>query len=472
MATVFSISFKGDRKFLSLSGIPELAEKFKELFLIATYIEELDKNFYFSLERLDTFFALLKSSSEIVYYSFDEEFLNFLTPEQQLKFKSEIDSSRSISIRKIVDTQLNNPFLDLDTLSFTNFGIRHKSVELTPKMSSAKVKKIVREELKLINALFRVWFCDNLSVSFTRDPRAIQDRACFFCGKPVDDKNSKEHIIPDSFLDEWNLKNQKMNFFNGEIKTYSRLKVNAHGECNGVFGSRYEDKILSILRDIGQYEDELRSMHEHRVLQGGPDDSCSALLTAWFGKIFYGVLWYQIYQLNNVHFQTEEYFESILDNLNFELVRKSYLMTQGFALPSSIYYFKLKDGDLIPFDFGFRHADGVFWLKLKNDFFMIAISDGQLCYQFLNSYMIDQFYKMQESSGGNCFHVFLLSHLIAVKRNLPKSPSFMVSENSIFNMSLTTMSAKGYQINGDAVNAEADKIRYELLKDHLKLVME
>ncbi len=52
-------------------------------------------------------------------------------------------------------------------------------------------------------------------------------RVCFLCGEIINDKITNEHIFGNSFLSKFNLKQEKFSLLNGDLITYSRLKVPA-----------------------------------------------------------------------------------------------------------------------------------------------------------------------------------------------------------------------------------------------------
>jgi len=291
-------------------------------------------------------------------------------------------------------------------------------------------------------------------------------KVCFLCGLNIDGKSHDEHIFPDSFLNQHSLKNEKVTLSDGESITYSRIKVDAHQRCNNEFGSRYESRILNLLSSVTTHSDVLEKMHLSAEIMHIPSSEPVKLLTTWFCKIFYGMNWFDSHRKNHKYPEYQNLLRSNqLSDANLKLLQKAYQLGKGFNLPSSIYYLKLDSPVQLPFDQGFMQHPPIIWMKTQEHFFMIAIADGQLAYNYIDEDLIGQM-KEQFIRGGKhpLFFLIPLSHLIAVARNLPKSPSFVIGQDSIINMSLTTLSTKQFNIDSDQVNRDANRIYHEELR--------
>ena len=289
---------------------------------------------------------------------------------------------------------------------------------------------------------------------------------CFFCGEEILEKIHKEHIIPNAFLKELNLKNEKFTIHNGEAVDYGRLKVSTHQRCNNEYGSRYEQQILKILNNLDSHKNELANItKKEKEIICRPSGEIADLLTSWFIKIFYGIIWFEINYKNNKDTLRKQKINSLLKDNNLNSIQKGYRNGKGFNLPSSLYYLKLND--IIPFDFGFLIEDQVFWMKIREHFFMLAIGDGKLCYSYINDDLLSQMkkYFLECKDNPLCFFT-PLSHLIAVQRNLPKKPSYVVAQDWIMNTSLMTGSTQPRRIDREVVNREAKRVRNQLLDRH------
>ena len=179
------------------------------------------------------------------------------------------------------------------------------------------------------------------------------------------------------------------------------------------------------MSNLDSYKNELEEVHKYPKAIIYPSDEINYLLSSWFTKIYYGLKWFDK--------------DDLEDDVNFQLMRKSYKMSKGFNLPSSLYCFRFNAQ--IPFDF--RRVDNIFSIKIREHFFMISIGDGQLSYDYMNDTFVEemkfQFYRFRSDPR---FFLVPLSHLIAVRNNLPKSPSFVIGEKSIMNASIMTGSTK------------------------------
>ncbi len=289
-------------------------------------------------------------------------------------------------------------------------------------------------------------------------------KVCFFCGLKIIGKSHMEHIFSNAFLGHHSLKNEKITFSGGKAVTYSRVKVDSHSDCNSTFGSRYEQKILSILNDLSLHQGELETMHTSIGVICPPSDDTSDLLIAWFIKLYFGMTWYEANRKDHVDPAYQKYINNLLNGTEFRLMQKAYRMGKGFSLPSSIYYFRVSDDKRFPFDQGFMRDPPVIWMKLHEHFFVVSIGDGQLTYKYINEEIVTEIRRESlKHANDPLFFLIPLSHVIAVRRHLPKTPSFVIAEDSILNMSMMTMSNLSYAIDGESVNEEARKIQQDLL---------
>lgn len=276
-------------------------------------------------------------------------------------------------------------------------------------------------------------------------------KICFFCGEAIEGKSHDEHIIPDKVLEIFNLKNKYLNLLHGGALTYSRLKVDSHSVCNNQFGSRYEEIVIKILKDIDSHKDQLSFMHKSQDIQIGYSDSLSSILGAWFSKIFYGIIWFEANLKKDIGEELRLGLRSFLEEKNFQMMRQSYKVGAGFCLPSSVYYVPLRCVGAIPFDFGTMIDSTIFWLKFDKHLFMSCLGDGQIVSNYLNQSVLSQILENEVSDERSLFYLCPLSHMIATRKAMPKSPLFLLSDNMIINMSLTT-SAKPEALNLDMEN--------------------
>ena len=100
---------------------------------------------------------------------------------------------------------------------------------------------------------------------------------------------------------------------------------------------------------------------------------------------------------------------------------------------------------------------------------MVAIADGQLCQQFLNDSILNSLKIKANKDQDSLLYVRTLSLLISVRKNLPKSPSFMLGKGQVTNMSLMSMTQGGPKIHSDNVNYDANEIWKDIMLNHLNI---
>jgi hypothetical protein len=281
-------------------------------------------------------------------------------------------------------------------------------------------------------------------------------RKCFFCNEEIKDKKTLEHIIPDSLLKKLNIKEETLT---GEFTIqYSRIKVPAHSSCNNNFGSEFEDKILKLLEDPESLYEQINSNDQLDIIYSPSDDSTSLFIT-WLSKIYYGLFYNDFLKTHNEDWR-ELCFE-IINNQNFKLTQKSYQLNYGFNLPSSLYIFKTKKKN-----FNLRtfiHPSSIL-MSINGLVFILAIADGFLCKNYLNSSNISNLKSyLSENDSINEFpaDLFAFSEIAALRLNIPKSPSFVFTDNEMLNLSFSTMIENPdefYKVNPNNIESDRNKI--------------
>lgn len=277
-------------------------------------------------------------------------------------------------------------------------------------------------------------------------------RRCFFCSEVIEGKKTMEHIIPNGLLGRLGIKEVSVT---GERETqYSRIKVPSHALCNNGFGSKYEEKILELLDDTDVLYETLREEENSLPMIYQADESATAIITTWLSKIYYG-LFYDDY-LKTKDESWKEICSSIIENDNFNLVRKSYKNGLGFQLPSSLYVFKTNNtqSDLDTF----VYPSGIL-LKVKSLTLILCICDGYLTKNYLFG---DSLEKLREHISELDIretefpsHRVAYAEILALSACIPKTPRFIYSKNQIVNMSFSTMSANPeelYEIDTELFN--------------------
>ncbi|MDP1879974.1 MAG: hypothetical protein Q8K60_03425 [Parachlamydiaceae bacterium] len=269
----------------------------------------------------------------------------------------------------------------------------------------------------------------------SRIPTENKMKVCFFCSKPIIGKKTLEHIIPDSLLGKLGIKEK---ILHGQTKTqYSRIKVPAHGTCNSEFGSRYENEILALLESPDSLYESLIQDENAILLQYQPSSDNAALITTWLSKIYYGLFYNDYLKVDSSEWN--EVCKEIIDNDNFRLIQQSYEKNHGFSLPSSLFVFKTNNEE---FDLVTYALPQAILIKIKSLVFILCIADGYLTKAYLNGEKIKLLkdYLSNELKLNPKFplHSFAFAEIVALRINIPKTPSFAYSNEFMLNMSTST----------------------------------
>jgi hypothetical protein len=77
--------------------------------------------------------------------------------------------------------------------------------------------------------------------------RIYSRNRCFYCGKLLRSKNSKEHVFPKWLQEKFNLWDQTIHLLNGTTIQYSKLTVPCCHHCNTVHLSKLENRVKRYL---------------------------------------------------------------------------------------------------------------------------------------------------------------------------------------------------------------------------------
>lgn len=134
-----------------------------------------------------------------------------------------------------------------------------------------------------------------------------------------------------------------------------------------------------------------------------------------------------------------------------DLVRKSYKFGYGFQLPSSLYVFKT---DNVKFDITTFVEPSAILMKINSITLILCICDGYLTKNYLNGKLLDNLrstiYLEDKHDINFPSHKLAFAEILALRSCIPKSPSFVVGEKQIINMSLSTLAKnpnEAYQID-------------------------
>jgi len=259
----------------------------------------------------------------------------------------------------------------------------------------------------------------------------------------------------------------KRETINGDSKReYAKIKVPAHVACNSRFGSEYENNVKSYLEDLDGLFREIITEEKVIRIDYGPDNSTASVMSTWLSKIYFGLFYYDFATTGNPEWRNV--CETVVSSKNFEIVRRSYQQGHGFCLPSTLYAFRSNYAQ--SFDLRTTVVPGAILIKIDSLVLVLALADGFLTKNYLRDAPLDTLRAMiREQEDANAdFPGYLLSwaEVLALRLCIPKSPSFIFSEDRVINMSLSTMAANPevlYQIDEDWLRSERKQI-YENLR--------
>lgn len=281
-------------------------------------------------------------------------------------------------------------------------------------------------------------------------------KSCFFCGKEIEKNKTLEHIIPNGLLKKLKIKEEVLN---GNLNIqYSRIKVPAHQHCNNTFGSQYEELLLDLLDDPERIYNSIAN-DNGIAIQYSPEFNDTSIIRTWMTKIYYGLFYNDFLKTTDDHYR--EVCQKLIESKNFELTRESYQNNYGFNLPSSLYVFKTKNTE---FDLRTIEDPATIMLRINGLILILCIGDGFLCKQYLNGESLkwlNEYLSLNENSIPEFpSSQVALAEIIALRVNIPKSPSFMFTSTTMINLSLNTMAADPdtlYQVDLDQIAKDRDK---------------
>lgn len=278
-------------------------------------------------------------------------------------------------------------------------------------------------------------------------------RTCFFCSEEINEKKTLEHIIPNGLLGKLGIKEETIT--GDRIAQYSRAKVPAHASCNNGFGSKYEERVLELIKDTDTLFQVLKQEEIGIPIMYGAAEDTTAIITTWLSKIYYG-LFYDDY-IKTKDDSWREICSSIVNSANMDFVRKSYQNGSGFQLPSSLYVFKTNNKQ---FDLTTIVEPSAILMKINSITLILCICDGYLTKNYLNGDNLEKLRNTVSCEDKNNIdfpsHKLAFAEILALRSCIPKSPSFIFDDEQVVNMSLSSMAKdpnKAYQIDDGLLNS-------------------
>lgn len=283
--------------------------------------------------------------------------------------------------------------------------------------------------------------------------------ACFFCGEPIAEKGSREHIFGNSFLGYLGLKQDTLASSLPHPTSYSKLKVPAHATCNNRDGSWFESYVLSIIRTMDANLVDLAQVHtptEQPVNEG-----LRQAFTQWLAKLYFGLLYWEVGRKNHTDPAHQRWLMELLDGPEFAYLRSCYTQDFGFRLPSSLYYFRVPDPPepAFRFDFGNGLPHGLVYIRFRNHLLVTALGDGHLVREWFNGEHVEicQAHILEQSAFDPVAYLHAVAHIWAVREWLPVEPTIEFHDWGIWDRSREGPEERP-PIDGEAVNTRAREI--------------
>lgn len=287
------------------------------------------------------------------------------------------------------------------------------------------------------------------------------NHTCFFCSESIIEKKTLEHIIPNSLLSKLGIKEQIVTS-KDEIQ-YSRIKVPAHSKCNSEFGSFYEDTIIKLLDNPEELYENLKQEEIGMMVQYGPDQSVTQLISTWLSKIYYGLFYND--SLKSQDNDWKNISKEIIASENFKIIQTSYQNNHGFCLPSSLFAFKTTNDN---FDLRTLLYPQSILIKIKSLVLVLVIADGFLTKNYIQGINLtnlrEYIGKVEQEQPDFPVHNLALAEILALRLAIKKKPSFIVSSNEILNMSFSTGVSNPqeyYKIDEEEINEYRTQILNE-----------
>lgn len=289
------------------------------------------------------------------------------------------------------------------------------------------------------------------------------ERHCFLCGKVIKGKTTREHIFADSFLTEYDLKRELLNFGAPKPIEYSRLKIPVHPTCNSEMGSNFENYLLKITRSIDTNLEIMKKLHvvNHSVIAG----KVKEVLCQWLTKLHLGLIYWELGLQNHPRPTHQASLRHYLETPVLKCLQRCISEWHHFNCPSSLYYFSvpLSPEPALRFDFASNHEIFGTFIRFGPHLLVSTIGDGMLVEEWFGDeqYNIIQRYITEESHKNPLAYLTAVAHIWAVRELLPVQPQLEFTPQSIIDRSREGLEQKP-EIDSDGIYVRADEIFEEL----------
>ncbi len=289
------------------------------------------------------------------------------------------------------------------------------------------------------------------------------ERRCFLCGQPIEGKATQEHIFADSFLAEFDLKQERLQFGAPEPIEYSRIKVPAHRDCNSGMGSKFENYLLQTIRSIDTNLDvmgELHLAHQSEVAGRVKETLCQ-----WLTKLHLGLIHWEVGLKRHPDPEYQASLRRYIETPVVKCLQRCFSEWHHFNCPSSLYYFSVPPPpeQAFRFDFASRHEISGTFIRFGPHLLVTTIGDGRLVEEWFGDHQrqITQQHIFDNSGENPLAYLLAVAHIWAVRESLPVQPRLEFSSQSIVDRSREGFDQKP-QIDGEGIHVRANEYFDEL----------
>ena len=292
----------------------------------------------------------------------------------------------------------------------------------------------------------------------------VDPSACFFCGKSVTTRKTREHVFSDGFLDYLGIKQENVDSSLPHPTTYSKLKIPAHGPCNNELGSRFDNEILQLLPWMDSNVPDL--MRIHRQPHGAQLTALREGLTQWFAKLYYGLIYWEAGLKTHGDKNYQSWLISLLTTSEFVYLRRCFMEELAFKVPSSLFYFHVPGhpDQGLRFDFANGLPLGIFYLRFGDHLFVSVLGDANLVHQWFSDRQVEiaQSHIEQNLERDPVAYLNAVAHIWSVRENLPIEPQIEIYQSGVRDRSIEGRPVAP-PINVESINQRAYEIQQDLV---------
>jgi hypothetical protein len=294
-------------------------------------------------------------------------------------------------------------------------------------------------------------------------------------------------VFPQSFLKEFGIWNEKITLLNSIPVFYRNIKFPACSNCNSVFGSQFENEIISILKRPKRIPGWLFQHSDHMTMLGSTDSgSIDDRLALWLHKLLFGTLYYESTLIHYPQPGLQPRLDGLKKNILFQWLRRSFSSHEKHFLDSTLLAFRLNKNSY-QFDYRTLNISGlrlsvsnfgnaniisnngsspVVALKIPGLLLIAVIADGGLVRLKFHREFHQRIRNLLSYSNNPGAYEIAIARALSMALNiriLPGRPKWIETEGHLSNNTMSTM-AHPDRINHleskfvSAVNSDFERI--------------